>query len=181
VGGRVESVADLGRFERENNPDGTVPDSNPFGIAAGPDGSLHVAEAGANALLRVMPDGRVSVARAWRDNPVPTGVAFNRSGRAHVSFLSHNPFTIGTARVERVAAGGTEVAVPELTMVVDLAFGPDGALYVLELSAERITTPPPPRYRERSGRVLRVTPGAGGRSPGSGTPAPGSRRYSRRL
>jgi glucose/arabinose dehydrogenase len=155
--GRAETVADLGRFERENNPDQTIPDSNPYGLTAGPDGNLYVADAGGNDALRVTPGGQVSVFAVWRDNPVPTGMAFDSSGRAHVSFLSGNPFAKGTARVERVSIGGTEVAVPNLTTVVDLAFAPDGSLYVLELG-ERLTDPPPPRFVQNTGRVLRVTP-----------------------
>lgn len=155
--GSVETVADLGRFERESDPDGARPDSNPFDLVAGPDGSLYVAEAGANAVLRVAPDGQVSPVAVWRDNPVPTGIAFDRSGRAHVSFLSEAPFAVGSARIERLAADGTEVVVPNLTMAVDLTFGPDGALYVLEMAAAFDASQPPPRYREQSGRVLRVT------------------------
>jgi glucose/arabinose dehydrogenase len=157
--GRAETVADLGRFEVETNPDGTIPDSNPFDLALGPDGSLYVAEAGANAVLAVTPGGETRVAAVWRDNPVPTGVAFSPSGQLHVSHLSGAPFARGSARVDRVSGGTPEVAVPGLTMGVDLAFGPDGSLYVLEMSQEFVTSPPPPRRLENSGRVLRVTPG----------------------
>jgi glucose/arabinose dehydrogenase len=157
--GSVSPVADVGLFEREQNPDEATPDSNPYDLVAGPDGNLYVVDAGANAVLEVTPAGAISVFAVWKDNPVPTSIAFDQSGRAHVGFLSHNPFPIGSARVDRVSAGGgSEVAVPGLTTVVDVKFGPDGMLYVLELTGERITEPPPPRFKESSGRVIRVTP-----------------------
>ena len=93
--GKTETVADLGKFEKDNNPDGTVPDSNPFSLTAGPDGSLYVADAGGNDLLKVTTAGEVSTVTAWKDNPVPTSVTFDRNGRAHVGFLSPNPFAAG--------------------------------------------------------------------------------------
>jgi sugar lactone lactonase YvrE len=156
--GKTETVADLGKYERDNNPDGTVPDSHPFGLTAGPDGNLYVADAGGNDLLKVTPSGEVSTVTAWRDNPVPTSIAFDASGRAHVGFLSPNPFPAGSARVERISGSAGQVLVPGLMTVVDIKFGPDGNLYILEHTGERIMGPPP-HFKENSGRVLRVTSG----------------------
>jgi hypothetical protein len=157
--GKTETVADLGKYEVDNNPDGTVPDSNPFGIAVGPDGNLYVADAGGNDLLKVTPSGQISTAMAWKDNPVPTTVAFDKSGRAYASFLSHGPFAVGSSRLERLTSGGgSEVIVPALTMIVDLEIGPDGMPYLLQHSAEFVTNPPPPKMLPNSGRVLRVGP-----------------------
>ena len=154
--GRTETVADLGQYEQDNNPDGTVPDSHPFGLTAGPDGNLYVADAGGNDLLKVTPSGEVSTVAAWRDNPVPTSVTLDSSGRVYVGFLSPNPFAQGSARVERWTGGSSEVLVPVLMTVVDVKFGPDNNLYILEHSGERIMGPPP-RFKESSGRVLKLT------------------------
>jgi hypothetical protein len=155
--GKAETVADLGQYEKEHNPDGTVADSNPFGIAVGPDGNLYVADAGGNDLLKVTPSGEVGTVTAWKDNPVPTSVAFDQQGRAYVSFLSPNPFVTGSARVERWTGGASEVLVPGLMTAVDVKIGPDDHVYILEHSGERIMGPPP-HFKENSGRVLRVTP-----------------------
>ena len=51
--GSVLEVFPLWRLEKEQNPDGYVLESHPYGLAAGPDGLLYVAEAGANTLVRV--------------------------------------------------------------------------------------------------------------------------------
>lgn len=154
--GKFEQVADLGKFEKDNNPDGTVPDSNPFGLSVAPSGELYVTDAGANDLLKVTTGGQISVVHAWRDNPVPTSVAFDQAGNAHAVFLTGAPFPAGASRLERITASGTQVVVPGLTMAVDLKRGPDGSLYILEFAAGFQLSPPPPHYIENSGRVLKV-------------------------
>ncbi|MGE3270746.1 MAG: ScyD/ScyE family protein, partial [Chloroflexota bacterium] len=156
--GKAETVADLGKYEKENNPDGTVPDSNPFGLAATPDGNLYVVDAGGNDLLKVTPDGEISTVIAWKDNAVPTSVAFDKSGQAYVTFLSPFPFAVGSSRLERLNGATSQVVVPALTTGVDVKVGPDGNVYVLEHTAEQLPGPPP-HFKEKSGRVLRVTPG----------------------
>ena len=155
--GKVETVADLGKYERDNNPDQTVPDSNPFGITMGPDGNIFVADAGGNDVFEATPAGQISTVMAWRDNAVPTAVAFDKNGQAHATFLTGAPFPPGASRVERLAGSGTEVVAPGLTAVTDLKVGPDGMLYVLE-HASGFGGGPPPKLAASSGRVLRVTP-----------------------
>ena len=106
-------VADLAAYERDSNPDGQIIDSNPFDLTPAPDGSLYVADAGGNSLLKVTPSGEISTVFAWRVNSVPTSVAFDRSGQAHVGFLSPAPFIQGSANIERVTGSGSPGGPPE--------------------------------------------------------------------
>jgi len=148
--GEPVEVADIWAHEDAENPDGTtLRDTHPYGITAGPDGNLYVADAGGNALLRVDPmSGAVETVAVFdplpspfpsqfRDgemltDPVPTNVVFGADGAAYVSLLTGFPFIPGSAGVMQVAEDGTvsEFATG-LTMLVDLAMGPDGNLYVV--------------------------------------------------
>jgi hypothetical protein len=169
--GAVTRVADLGAYERANNPHPAAVDSNLYGIALGPDANLYVADAGGNDLLRVNPStGQVSLVTVFPPlatppgavgppqlEPVPTGVAVGPDGGFYVGFLGGGPFPEGAAKAVRVAPNGqlTDVATA-LTAVVGLAFGPDRMLYVSEIFSrfDLSTTPPTPR----PGRVRRVLP-----------------------
>jgi len=105
------------------NPPG---ESNPFGIAPLPDGSVLVADAAANDLLRVYPDGDViTVARLKpRIVPVPPGlpigppagtmipseavatsVAVGADGFYYVGELRGFPATPGQSQIWRIAPG----------------------------------------------------------------------------
>lgn len=74
--------------------------------------------------------------------PVPTSVAIAPDGAVHVSELTGAPAEPGWSRVWRIEPGASGVVCPSaectvavggLTSVIDLAFGPDGLLYVLQL------------------------------------------------
>jgi len=58
--GSVRQIADLLAFETTVNPDGAEINSNPFDVAALPNGRALVADAAANALLRVRKDGTIN-------------------------------------------------------------------------------------------------------------------------
>lgn len=89
--GRLMTLANLGRFERRENPDadnrygvrgvgerceariatedqprGGIIDSNPYSVSAGPRGSWYVADAAANTLLQVRRNGDVRVVTVLR-------------------------------------------------------------------------------------------------------------------
>jgi hypothetical protein len=76
--------------------------------------------------------------------PVPTSVAVGPDGAYHVGELTGFPRTPGLARVWRIEPGSRHVLCPSpactlvadgLTSIMDLAFGRDGTLYVVEYDA----------------------------------------------
>src|SRR4051794_8646359 len=54
--GTVTPLANIGQYERVNNPDPNAVDSNVGGMAMGTDGLLYVADSGGNDLYTVNPD-----------------------------------------------------------------------------------------------------------------------------
>ena len=148
--GAAVVVADLVAYEQTNNPDGYVPDSNPFGLAFDGLDAL-VADAGGNDLLRVKPDGTISVEAVFPDRmvdpppfipapgqipmqAVPTSVEFDADGVIHVGQLTGFPFEFGAANIWTVSAG---TATPEhtgFTNTIDHAVADDGTMYVLEFA-----------------------------------------------
>jgi hypothetical protein len=162
--GKFRYYQDLGEFEATNNPDGVVPDSNPYGILALP-GRVIIADAGGNDLLQVSAKGEISVLAVFAPIPrptpgpsfvqsVPTSVALGPDGDFYVGVLTGGPFTVGLANVYRVPSGGgtPEVAYSGFTNIIDVAFGEDGSLYVLEIARNAI-----PNFGA-GGRLVRIDP-----------------------
>jgi streptogramin lyase len=159
--GNPAAVADVSQYEADFNPLGGALDSNPFhAVADG--GTLLVTDAGSNTLLRADPaTGAVSLVAAFpgrfigppvpSSDSVPTGVAIGPDGNYYVAELNGFPFTAGAARIYQVTpAGEVTIAVEGFTNIGDIAFGADGALYVLEVDSNGLATP------GGSGRVVRV-------------------------
>lgn len=121
-------ITDPDPYDLENVPG----DSNPFGVAALPDGSALVADAAGNDLLRVYPDGHIiTVARLKprvvevpeglpdeifgqpappAGTPIPseavaTSVTVGADGYYYVGELRGFPATPGTSQVWRIAPG----------------------------------------------------------------------------
>jgi sugar lactone lactonase YvrE len=131
------------------------------------DGSLFDLEAAGDALLfseavggqlvRVTPDGKItSVADLSEGHLVPTGVAVDADGNAFVGHETTAPYSDGASKVVRVAPDGTvSDHWTGLTVVTDVALGPDGALYAAEMatgfSGETGDMP------SNSGRIVRRT------------------------
>jgi sugar lactone lactonase YvrE len=170
--GQATELAQLWVLEKEQNPDPFVLDSHPYGITAGPDGNLWVADAGGNTLLKVDPssgqaelvavfDGlpgpfpNANRGGAMETDPVPTAVAFDGEGNIYVSFLPGFPFLPGSAKVVRVSADGqASDYATGLTMITDLRTGPDGLLYAVSIGQFTEQGPVP-----NSGAVIRINEG----------------------
>lgn len=170
--GEVLETAPLWELEKEDNPDGFVLQSHPYGMTAGPDGFLYVADAGANTLVRVdvaeksaevvvvfdgVPGPLPNPNRgdALESDPVPTGLTFGPDGTLYVSFLPGFPFLPGAAKIVTVDVdtGDVEDFATGLTMLTDLRTGPDEALYAVQLGIFTDEGPTP-----NSGAVLRIGP-----------------------
>jgi hypothetical protein len=150
--GQIRRVADLWAFERDVNPDAAVGnpavDSNPVDVLFDR-GRFVVADAGGNAIDVVNHKGRVSNLAVFANrlvpNPfggpdipmqaVPTSVVMGPDRQYYVSQLTGFPFPPGGANVYRVdpRTGAVTVFASGFTNIMDLAFGKNGTLYVLEI------------------------------------------------
>lgn len=139
--GRWRDVADVAQYEQDVNPDGGPIDSNPYAVLAEPGGRV-VADAGGNSLLRVATNGDISTLAVFPSRPhgrgtdsVPTCVAVGPDGAYYVGELTGVPFAVGAARIYRVVPGQQpEIFLQGFTAIIDIAFAPDGNLYVLQFA-----------------------------------------------
>lgn len=157
--GEWRTVADLGQFEIDANPDHGQVDTDPFGLLVEPDG-LVIADAGANDLLRVARNGDVSLLATFpsrsstpprpsfapppnlqTSDAVPTCVVKGPDGAYYIGELTGIPFTDGRANIYRLdPATGTvphhfilsEAFLTGFKNIIDMTFDDDGTLYVLQ-------------------------------------------------
>ena len=153
VDGSPTLVADTYALEASDNPGGFGLHSHPYGLVSGPDGMLYIADAGANALLRVNPaDGVVETVAAFagvpgmpfpnggrngamESDPVPTGLVVADDGTTYVTLLPGFPFIPGSSKVVQVSPDGTvSDYATGLTTMTDLTQGPDGAMYGVQFA-----------------------------------------------
>jgi len=158
--GTWELVADLGAWFSENPTELIAPDYNPLGslFDLETDGeTFWVSEAVGGRLVSATADGRVElIADLSAGHPVPTGIALDGEGGVYVGFLTSAPYPDGAAKVVHVLADGTVTDHwTGLTAVTDIAVGPDGMLYAVELATGNSAVAP--FLRPQSGRVVRMT------------------------
>jgi hypothetical protein len=175
---RPQRVSDIAAYEAKNNPDASQPgaevDSNPYSVDASQSNRLLVTDAGGNTLLRVRRTGEIRTL-AWFPfgmtpappflglppgseipyQSVPTGVVRGPDGAAHLGQLTGFPFPVGAANVFRVVGAETPtVQASGFTTVVDVAYGPDGSFYVLQISSDGLAAQPP-----GPGKLIRIDDG----------------------
>lgn len=165
----VRAVADIAAYQQTDpDPDdleGVPGESNPYGVAALPDGSALVADAAGNDLLRVYPNGHiVTVARLkprvvevpeelpdeFEGEPLPpagtplpseavaTSVTVGADGFYYVGELRGFPATPGTSQVWRIAPGSVNaVCDPEAPRKGACRRYADGFTSIVDLGAGR--------------------------------------------
>jgi hypothetical protein len=150
-------VADVVANEAAANPDGTDIDSNPVGILDDNEGYV-IADAGGNAVVRATHKGEFTTITplaptAIGADAVPTSVVRGPDRALYVSQLTGFPFQQGAANIWRVVPGhAPTVYASGLTNMTDLAFGPDGSLYAVEIASNGLLNGP-------IGSLKRITPG----------------------
>jgi hypothetical protein len=170
--GSVWPFADISQYEADNNPDGGEIDTNAYGITTRHGGYV-VADAGGNSVLGIEHKKHISTLAVFPDVPVdappflelpagtkipmqavPTSVAVRpKDKNVYVGQLTGFPFPPGVASVFVIKPDGTTgVYATGFTNIVDIAWGPKGSLYVLEISANGILSGDP------TGALIRVWP-----------------------
>ncbi len=171
AGGGTVDIANIGDYELSANPDSGAFDTNPYGLLVTPAGGFVVADAGGNDVLGVTAVGAISTLSVLppRPNPlpfgppmfqaVPTSVALGPDGAYYIGQLTGGPFVPGAANVFRYdpITGERTVAYSGFTNIIDLTFGADGSLYVLEISRDGLAAPTGPV----PGALLRIDPATG--------------------
>lgn len=142
-------LADVAAYEGAANPDGGAVDSNPYAVYLAQGRKRLVADAGGNSLLEVNNDGQIRTVAVFPANivpyppmfgggegpmeAVPTSVTEGPDGAIYVGQLGGFPFLPGQANVYRVLPRHEpQVFASGFNAIHDIAFGPDGSLYVLQ-------------------------------------------------
>jgi Tol biopolymer transport system component len=158
VTAKWDYIADLGKYEADNDPDQDLYppdkrklDTNPYSLLAKPGSRAFVViDASGNSMLRVGANSRISTLAAFAPHPedpvdsVPTSVAVGPDGTYYVGELTGFPFPPAAANIYRVGRPGEppEVCLTRFTTIIDIAFDKRGSLYVLEYSGTLIRVVP---------------------------------------
>lgn len=180
-------MADVAAYEGVANPDGGMVDSNPYAVYSALGRKRLVADAGGNSLIEVSNDGQARTAAVFParivpyppmfgggEGPmesVPTAVDEGPDGAIYVGELTGFPFLPGNANVYRLTPRqGPQVFASGFSAIHDIAFGPDGSLYVLEIAADLMACE---LFGDCNGRLIRVAPNGTRTTLAQGLPFPG--------
>jgi sugar lactone lactonase YvrE len=125
-------------IENKSNPDKTDVNSNPYGLAIGPDGTQYVADAGGNTILQVK-DGKVTLLAivpkpAKKVQAVPTVVRIGPDGALYIGILGGGGTPKNGSKVFRLVPGEKPTAYATgFRNITGIAFDKDKNLYVSEL------------------------------------------------
>jgi hypothetical protein len=168
------SMDDIAQYEVDNNPDGGLIDSNPFSLDYDADtDAWAVADAGANAQLRVHSGGAIETLAVFPDimvtdpfspanmipmQAVPTGLEETADGY-YQGQLTGFPFPVGAASVWHVSDGMTVTeAYTGFTNILDVAEGDDGSLYVVQMTKVGFLFVDPSDPASLNGRIVKIAP-----------------------
>ena len=160
TGGKLTRVADVGKFNDENPPPpvnaDAVPLGNPYDMV-GLGGKLYISDGNYNRILEADPaTGKIRQLAEFLPGPVTVGMTIGPDKNIYVAQYGNAPYLPGSARIDRVTPAGkvTEGFVKGLTTAIDVAFGPDGTMYVLQyagkFNAQKL------RYIENTGALFRI-------------------------
>jgi len=170
--GKVWPFVDFIAYEAANNPDKGEIDSDAYGLAQR-HGGFVVAEAAGNDVLGVTYKKQISTLAVFPDvqvdappflglpagakipmQAVPTTVAVRpKDPNVYVGQLTGFPFPPGAASVWGIKPdGSTFVYASGFTNIVDIAWGPKGVLYVLEIAHNGLLSGDP------TGALIKVWP-----------------------
>jgi sugar lactone lactonase YvrE len=150
-------IADINAFNVANPVDfpDAAPEGNPFAIDYR-DGVFIVSDGNHNRILRATMDGDVDEIAAF-DNVVPTGLAAGGPGPILNTWFSAAPHFPNDSYIASIAYP-TGATTPisgsnQFAQLIDVEYGPGGAVYVLQFGDQQLDEagPPPP------GRLLRWT------------------------
>ncbi len=171
--GKWMFTKDVAAYESAANPDGGEVDSNPYSLVNFA-GRTFVADAGGNDLVMVPGKGKFRTIAVFPDRlvefppgsgemipmqSVPTSVVRGPDGAFYVGELTGFPFQVGGANVYRVEPGNApEVFAGGFTNIIDIAFGKNGELYVLEIVANGLLAADPGDPSSMTGALIKVDP-----------------------
>ena len=169
--GTITSVAGGGSGLGDGGPATAAELSRPFDVAAAPDGTLFISEAGSRRIRRVAPDGTISTlagngdAPSWTDGDdaasvgiaKPSGITYDAStdsvffverGRNRIARVTTDGKIVtaaGTGKSGSAGNGGLPAAA-RLNSPRDVAVSPDGTVYISDsdnFQVRRILDPTP--------------------------------------